>query len=150
MKPKDYHVFTFDEAWNLAMNHLVEGESVPTPYGTKNYPGICAGAYIEEHQDHLVAFHHDSDEDPWTIYFDEPHRRAPKTNSEPSNIIRDRVQELITNIKVCNEALEKLGEAVPELETDVEIHAHIETKRNGYEEEIEKLTGLPIDLLKMD
>lgn len=145
-KPNDFRVWSYQDAWTLAMQHIVEGEKIPTSYGSKNLIGVCAGACIYDHGDYLEVYHDDDDKDPWIIYFDVRDSAVHPVKAAPdADAFRNHVQALVKGIETCTASLYKLGEPVEGNKIDEDIHNHIKLMRENYEAQLAKITGLPIE-----
>lgn len=143
-KPKDFRVWSYQDAWNIAMQHIVEGEGWPTKDGTKNYLGMCAGACIYDHGDYLEVYHDENDREPWYIWYEEGGNAKP-CDGKKDDALQNRIKAIVHNLGECKAMLSIIGDPIPESVVNVSVHKLIEEMKAMYEKELTKATGLPIE-----
>lgn len=153
MKPNDYHVFSYEDAWDLAMKYVLGVDAESMAGGVANNLFMCVGARIEDYVDHFVVYKGEDDDKPITIYFDAREKELMSTETvAPPNkdAFRNHVQALVKGIETCTASLYKLGEPVEGNKIDEDIHAHIRLMRENYEAQLAKITGLPIEKFNLN
>ena len=143
-KPNDFRVWSYQDAWTLAMQHIVEGEKIPTSYGSKNLIGVCAGACVCDCGDHLNVYHDDDDRNPWVIWYEEGGDSSP-CNAKKDDDTKTRIKTLVHNLGECKAMLSIIGDPIPESVVNVSVHKLIERMKVMYEKELTEATGLPIE-----
>ncbi len=143
-KPTDFRVWSCQDAWTLAMQHIVEGEKWPTADGSKSYLGICSGARIYDHGDHLAVYHDEDDSEPWNIWYEEGGNTKP-CDGKKDDALQNRIKTFVHDIAECKAILDILGEPVTESAVNVKVHAFIKQMKAQYEKELTEATGLPIE-----
>lgn len=143
-KPKDFRVWKYDEAYALALQFIVDGETVPICNGKeKILPSIDADAVIYDYGDRFEVFRNADDHDPVTIYYDEGETAANMPFAD--NAASRRISELVHDIGECKAILDILGEPITGNTVDIAVHNFIGKMKAMYEKELTEATGLPIE-----
>lgn len=142
-KPKDFRVWKYDEAYALALQFIVDGETVPICNGKeKILPSIDADAVIYDYGDRFEVFRNADDHDPVTIYYEgETAANMPFADNTASK----RIQELVYAIGECKAILNILGEPITGSTVNIAVHSFIGKMKAMYEKELTEATGLPIE-----
>ena len=142
-KPNDFRVWSYQDAWTLAMQHIVEGEKIPKIDGSKNLIGVCAGACIYDHGDYLEVYHDEDDRNPWYIWYEAGGDSSP-CNAKKDDDSKTRIKTLVHDLAECKAILDILGDPVKESAVNLKVHAFIGQMKAQYERELTEATGLPI------
>ena len=143
-KPKDYRVWKYDEAYNLALQFIVNGETVPICNGKeKILPSIDADAVIYDFGDRFEVYRNADDHDPVTIFYDEGEIAANMPFAD--NASSKRIPELVHAIGECKAIRDILGEPIAESTVNIAVHNFVAKMKTQFEKELTKASGLPIE-----